>query len=98
MTFPKAKTCKAITAVEFAFIKGQTMTQTQALTQALILAIIAPTDEQATKATNLAENLAQGLNFDQVEQCKTDALEMYWRMNDDKQAEFLGVVNKGESK
>jgi hypothetical protein len=50
------------------------MTQTQALTQALILAITAPSDENATKATNLAENLAYGLTFDQVEQCKTDAL------------------------
>ena len=52
------------------------MTQTQALTQALILALIAPNDEKATQASDLAESIAQGLNSDQVEQCKLDALEI----------------------
>jgi hypothetical protein len=51
------------------------MTQTQALTQALILAITAPDDDKANQAANLAESIAQGLNSDQVEQCKLDALE-----------------------
>jgi len=50
------------------------MTQTQALTKALILAIIAPDDDRANQAARLAESIAQGLNSDQVEQCKTDAL------------------------
>ena len=50
------------------------MTQSQALTKALILALIAPNDEKATQASNLAESIAQGLDFDQVEQCKADAL------------------------
>jgi hypothetical protein len=52
------------------------MTQTQALTKALILAIIAPDDDRANQAARLAESIAQGLNSDQVEQCKLDALEM----------------------
>ena len=52
------------------------MTQSQALTKALILALIAPNDEKATQASDLAESIAQGLNSDQVEQCKLDALEM----------------------
>jgi hypothetical protein len=52
------------------------MTQTQALTKALILALIAPSDEKANQATDLAESIAQGLDFDQVEQCKSDALAM----------------------
>ncbi len=50
------------------------MTQTQALTQALILALTAPNDDKATQAANLAESIAQGLDFDQVEQCKANAL------------------------
>ena len=50
------------------------MTQTQALTKALILAIIAPNDEKANQASNLAETIAHGLTFEQVEQCKADAL------------------------
>lgn len=50
------------------------MTQTQALTQALILAITAPDDDKATQAANLAESIAQGLDSDQVEQCKANAL------------------------
>jgi len=54
--------------------KGDRMTQSQALTKALILALIAPNDEKATQASNLAESIAQGLDFDQVEQCKADAL------------------------
>ena len=54
--------------------KGDRMTQTQALTQALILALIAPNDEKATQASNLAETIAQGLNSDQVDQCKANAL------------------------
>ena len=52
------------------------MTQTQALTKALILALTAPDDSRATQAAELAESIAQGLNADQVEQCKLDALEM----------------------
>lgn len=52
------------------------MTQAQALTKALILALIAPSDEKANQATNLAESIAKGLDFAQVEQCKTDALLM----------------------
>lgn len=52
------------------------MTQTQALTKALILAIIAPDDDRANQAARLVESIAQGLNSDQVEQCKLDALEM----------------------
>jgi hypothetical protein len=50
------------------------MTQSQALTKALILALIAPNDEKATQASDLAESIAQGLDFDQVEQCKANAL------------------------
>jgi len=52
------------------------MTQTPALTKALILAITAPDDDRANQASDLAESIAQGLDFDQVEQCKLDALEM----------------------
>ncbi len=52
------------------------MTQSQALTQALIFALIAPDDNRATQASDLAESIAQGLNAEQVEQCKLDALEM----------------------
>jgi hypothetical protein len=50
------------------------MTQTQALTKALILAITAPDDDRAHHAARLAESIAQGLNSDQVEQCKENAL------------------------
>ena len=50
------------------------MTNTQALTQALILALTAPNDEKASQASDLAESIAQGLDFDQVEQCKANAL------------------------
>jgi hypothetical protein len=50
------------------------MTQSQALTQALILALTAPDDARATQAAELAESIAQGLNSDQVEQCKANAL------------------------
>ena len=50
------------------------MTQTQALTKALILAITAPDDDKANQAARLAESIAQGLNVEQVDQCKTDAL------------------------
>jgi len=50
------------------------MTQIQALTKALILAITAPDDDRANQAARLAESIAQGLNSDQVEQCKADAL------------------------
>lgn len=50
------------------------MTNTQALTQALILAITAPDDDRATHAARLAESIARGLDFDQVEQCKANAL------------------------
>ena len=50
------------------------MTQTQALTKALILAITAPDDDRANHAARLAESIAQGLNSEQVEQCKENAL------------------------
>lgn len=50
------------------------MTQAQALTKALILALTAPSDDKATQASALAESLAYGLDFEQVEQCKADAL------------------------
>ena len=50
------------------------MTQSQALTQALILALTAPDDARATQASDLAESIAQGLDSDQVEQCKANAL------------------------
>jgi len=40
------------------------------------LALIAPDDNRATQASDLAESIAQGLNAEQVEQCKLDALEM----------------------
>ena len=56
------------------------MTQIQALTQALILAIIASTDEQSEKAKNLAVDLSKGLTADQVEQCKTNALDSLERV------------------
>jgi hypothetical protein len=52
------------------------MTQAEALTKALILAITAPDDNRAHHASRLAESIAQGLNSDQVEQCKLDALEI----------------------
>ena len=52
------------------------MTNAQALTQALVLALTAPDDSRAAQAAQLAESIAQGLNSDQVEQCKLDALEM----------------------
>jgi len=54
--------------------RGNSMTQIQALTKALILAITAPDDDRANQAARLAESIAQGLNSDQVEQCKADAL------------------------
>ena len=50
------------------------MTQIEALTQCLILAITAPDDQKAQKASDLADQLAHGLTFDQVEQCKANAL------------------------
>lgn len=50
------------------------MTQSQALTKALILAITAPDDDKANQAARLAESIAQGLDADQVEKCKADAL------------------------
>ena len=56
------------------------MTQIQALTQCLVLALIAPDDEKAQKASDLAEQLAQGLIFDQVEQCKANALDSLERV------------------
>jgi len=51
------------------------MKQIDALIQCLILAITAPTDEKANQASQLAEQIAQGLTVDQVEQCKSDALD-----------------------
>ena len=56
------------------------MTQIQALTQCLVLALIAPDDEKAQKASDLAEQIAHGLTFDQVEQCKANALDSLERM------------------
>lgn len=50
------------------------MNQAQALTQALILALTAPSDSQAAQAAQLAESIANGLDFDQVEDCKAQAL------------------------
>ena len=55
---------------------GQKMTQLQALTQCLVLAITAPDDHKAQRARELAEQLARGLSFDQVEDCKAQALEL----------------------
>ena len=65
---------KPMILLSIANTKGKAMTQAQALTKALILALIAPSDEKATQASDLAEIIAQGLDFDQVEQCKADAL------------------------
>ena len=56
------------------------MTQIQALTQCLVLAITAPDDQKAQKASDLAEQLAHGLTFDQVEQCKANALDSLERV------------------
>lgn len=56
------------------------MTQIQALTQCLVLALIAPDDEKAQKASDLADQLAYGLTFDQVEQCKANALDLLERV------------------
>ena len=56
------------------------MTQIQALTQCLVLALLAPDDEKAQKASDLAEQLAHGLTFDQVEQCKANALDSLERV------------------
>ena len=56
------------------------MTQSQALTQALILALIAPNDQKAVQASELAEQIAFGLSVDQVEQCKSDALDSLERV------------------
>ena len=53
---------------------NETISRTQALTQALILALTAPNDDKAAQASDLAESIAQGLDFDQVEQCKANAL------------------------
>lgn len=56
------------------------MTQIEALTQCLILAITAPDDQKAQKASDLADQLAHGLTFDQVEQCKANALDSLERV------------------
>ena len=63
-----------------ASFKGVTMTQIEALTQCLVLALIAPDDEKAKKASDLADQLAHGLTFDQVEQCKANALDSLERV------------------
>jgi hypothetical protein len=52
------------------------MTQLQALTKCLVLAITAPDDHKAQQASELAEEIAKGLSFDQVEDCKAQALEL----------------------
>jgi hypothetical protein len=51
------------------------MTQIEALTQCLILALTAPNDKKADQASELAEKIAFGLSVDQVEQCKSNALD-----------------------
>ncbi len=51
------------------------MTQSQALTQCLVLALTAPNDKKAKQASDLAEQIAFGLSIDEVEQCKTAALD-----------------------
>ena len=56
------------------------MTQIDALTQCLVLALTAPNDQKAQKASDLAEQIAQGLTVDQVEQCKSDALDCLERV------------------
>ena len=63
-----------------AIFKGLKMTQSQALTQALILALIAPDDKKAQQASELAEQIAFGLSIDEVEQCKTAALDCLERV------------------
>ena len=60
--------------------KGFAMTQIEALTQCLVLAITAPDDQKAQKASDLADQLAHGLTFDQVEQCKENALDSLERV------------------
>ncbi len=62
-------------AAAVALFEGLKMTQLQALTQCLVLALVAPDDQKAQKASDLAEQIAFGLSVDQVEQCKTDALD-----------------------
>jgi hypothetical protein len=56
------------------------MSQIEALTQCLILALIAPNDQKAEQASELAEQIAFGLSVDQVEQCKSDALDSLERV------------------
>jgi hypothetical protein len=51
------------------------MSQIEALTQCLVLALTAPDDKKAQQASDLAEQIAFGLSIDQVEQCKTAALD-----------------------
>jgi hypothetical protein len=51
------------------------MSQFQALTQCLVLALTAPNDQKAKQASELAEKIAFGLSIDQVEQCKSNALD-----------------------
>lgn len=59
---------------------NHTITQSEVLTRCLVLALIAPDDEKAQKASDLADQLAQGLTFDQVEQCKANALDSLERV------------------
>ena len=59
---------------------NHTITQSEVLTRCLILALIAPDDVKAQKASDLAGQLAHGLTFDQVEQCKADALDSLERV------------------
>lgn len=59
---------------------NHTITKSEVLTRCLVLALIAPDDEKAKKASDLAEQLAQGLTFDQVEQCKENALDSLERV------------------
>ena len=56
------------------------MTQSQALTQCLVLALTAPNDQKAKQASELAEQIAFGLSVDQVEQCKSNALDYLERV------------------
>ena len=54
----------------------QKPTQAEALTRALMLAITAPTNKHAERAANLAEEIARGMSPEEVEACKTAALEL----------------------
>jgi hypothetical protein len=54
----------------------QKPTHAQALTYALTLAITAPTNKHAGQAIALAEEIARGMSPEEIEACKTGALEL----------------------